>query len=45
MNNRQKGAVVEQQALDYLTKKGYELYPGTVEITDYYKKNRAGGAE
>ena len=29
---------------EYLTKRGYELYPGTIEITEYYKKNnRAGG--
>ena len=30
---------------EYLTKRGYELYPGTIEITEYYKKNGAGGAE
>ncbi len=30
---------------EYLTNRGYELYPGTIEITEYYKKNGAGGAE
>ena len=30
---------------EYLTNRGYELYPGTIEITEYYKKHGAGGAE
>ena len=35
MNNRQKGAVGEQQALDYLTKKGYQF----IEKNWHYSKN------
>lgn len=35
MNNRQKGAVGEQQALDYLTKKGYKF----IDKNWHYSKN------
>ena len=35
MNNRQKGAIGEQQALEYLTKKGYEF----IDKNWHYSKN------
>ena len=37
---------VLEENYEYLTKKGLELYPGTREMTDYYKKLiTAGGAQ
>ena len=39
---------VLEENYEYLTKKGYEIYPGTREMIDYYKKElkaarQAGG--
>ena len=37
---------VLEENYEYLTKKGYEIYPGTREMNDYYKKLvNAGGAQ
>ena len=37
---------VLEENYQYLTKKGYEIYPGTKEMNDYYKKLiTAGGAQ
>jgi nicotinate-nucleotide adenylyltransferase len=36
---------VLEENYEYLTNRGYEIYPGTREMTDYYKKLVTAGGE